>query len=186
MSDDTGLKNIKLELESYIAENYQADDSAAYSAYDNFAAGSATRRRANSTPEVMLCCALPQFDKIDFKHMYDEERGETFSEMLLRLIKESGEKNSDIYKRANIDRRHFSKIAGNTNYRTSKETALAFAIALQLDFDTTQEFLATAGYTLTKNNLADVIVTFFIEHKIYDIFVVNECLYEYKQPLLGG
>ena len=186
MSDDTELKNIKLELESYIAENYQADDSAAYSAYDNFAAGSATRCRANSTPEVMLCFAVPQFDRINFQQMLDEERGETFSEMLLRLIKESGEKNSNIYKRANIDRRHFSKIAGNTNYRTSKETALAFAIALQLDLDTTQEFLATAGYTLTKNNLADVIVTFFIERKIYDIFLVNEYLYEYKQPLLGG
>ena len=179
MSDDTELKNIKLELKRYIAKNYIHDVEEDFASYE-------PRRRADSMPEVRLCFAIPQFDKVDFQQMLDEEKGETFSEMLLRLIKESGEKNSDVYKRANIDRRHFSKIAGNTNYRTSKETALAFAIALQLDFDTTQEFLATAGYTLTKNNLADVIVTFFIERKIYDIFLVNEYLYEYKQPLLGG
>ena len=179
MNDDTELKNIKSELQNYIAENFIEDvEDFAYS--EPPPAG----RRADSA--LMFCYAVPQFDKINFQQMYDAEKGETFSEMLLRLISDSGEKNSNVYKRANIDRRHFSKIAGNANYRPSKETALAFAIALHLDFDTTQEFLATAGYTLTKNNLADVIITFFIERKIFDINLVNEYLYEYKQPLLGG
>ena len=123
---------------------------------------------------------------INFREMYRKVKSETFSEMLLRLIGESGEKNSAVYNRANIDRRHFSKIANNENYRPSKETALAFAIALKLNFDETQEFLKTAGYTLTKNNLADVIVNFFIDKKIFDINAVNMALHEYEQPLLGG
>lgn len=123
---------------------------------------------------------------IDFGKIYEKVKGETFSEMLMRLIRESGEKNSAIYNRAGIDRRHFSKIANNVNYRPSKETALAFSIALKLDFEKTQEFLKTAGYTLTKNNLADVIVNFFIDKKIFDINAVNDALYEYKQTLLGA
>lgn len=180
MNDDTELKNIKLELEEYISENYQAED------YLEDHAAPSAGRRAGSMPAGMLYFAVPQFDRINFQRMFNEEKGETFSEMLLRLIRDSGEKNSNIYKRANIDRRHFSKIAGNANYRPSKETALAFAIALHLDFDTTQEFLSTAGYTLTKNNLADVIITFFIERKIFDINLLNDYLFEYKQPLLGG
>ena len=168
MNDDTKLKNIKSELQNYIEENFESP------------------RSARPFMGGVALCALPTFAKLDFQQMYDEEKGETFSEMLLRLIRDSGEKNSAVYNRANIDRRHFSKIAGNTNYRPSKETALAFAIALHLDFDTTQEFLASAGYTLAKKNLADVIITFFIERKIFDINLVNEYLYEYKQPLLGG
>ena len=175
MNEDNELKNIKLELQSYIEENYIAD-------VEDFAYSEPPPADSSFMGGVLLY-ALPQ---INFQQMLDEEKGETFSEMLLRLIQESGEKNSNVYKRANIDRRHFSKIAGNANYRPSKETALAFAIALHLNFDTTQEFLATAGYTLTKNNLADVIITFFIERKIYDINLLNEYLYEYKQPLLGG
>ena len=102
------------------------------------------------------------------------------------LIKESGEKNSAIYNRANIDRRHFSKICNHKNYQPSKLTVLAFAIALKLDFEQTQELLAAAGYTLTKNNLADIIISFFIEKKIFDVDVVNNYLYDYEQPLLGG
>ena len=175
MNDDTELKNIKSELQNYIEENYIED-------VEDFAYSEPPPADRSFMGGVLLY-ALPQ---INFQQMLDEEKGETFSEMLLRLIRDSGEKNSNVYKRANIDRRHFSKIAGNANYRPSKETALAFAIALHLDFDTTQEFLATAGYTLTKNNLADVIITFFIERKIFDINLVNEYLYEYKQPLLGG
>lgn len=125
-------------------------------------------------------------DKIDFEKMRDEQAEETFSEKLIRLIGKSGEKNSVIYNRANIDRRHFSKICNHKDYQPSKLTALAFAIALKLDFEQTQELLAAAGYTLTKNNLADIIISFFIEKKIFDVDLVNDYLYDYKQPLLGG
>lgn len=106
--------------------------------------------------------------------------------MLLRLIKESGEKNSTIYTRANIDRRHFSKIANHDDYKPSKQTVLAFAIALKLDFEKTKDLLAVAGFTLSKTNLADVIVSCFIEYKIFDVDRINQALYKYDQPLLGG
>ena len=129
-----------------------------------------------------------ELDRVDFLKLYAQAKtgGETFSQMLLRLVKESGEKNSVIYKRANIDRRHFSKIANHEDYQPSKQTVLAFAIALKLDFEKTNDLLAVAGFTLTKSNLADVIVSFFIEYKIFDVDLVNRVLYQYQQPLLGG
>lgn len=125
-------------------------------------------------------------DEIDFIELRAQELKETFSEMLLHFIKESGEKNSTVYTRANIDRRHFSKIANNPDYKPSKQTVLAFAIALKLDFEKTRDLLAVAGFTLSKANLADVIVSFFIEYKIFDVDLVNQILYKYNQPLLGG
>lgn len=129
-----------------------------------------------------------ELDNVDFLKLYAQAKtgGETFSEMLLRLIKESGEKNSTIYNRANIDRRHFSKIATHEDYQPSKQTVLAFAIALKLDFERTKDLLAVAGFSLTKSNIADLIVSFFIEYKIFDVDLVNRILHKYDQPLLGG
>ena len=129
-----------------------------------------------------------EIDRVDFLKLYAQAKtgGETFSEMLLRLIKESGEKNSTIYNRANIDRRHFSKIATHEDYQPSKQTVLAFAIALKLDFERTKDLLAVAGFSLTKSNLSDLIVSFFIEYKIFDVDLVNRILHKYDQPLLGG
>lgn len=129
-----------------------------------------------------------ELDQVDFLKLYAQARTgcETFSEMLMRLIVESGEENSAIYKRANIDRRHFSKIINHENYKPSKHTVLAFAIALKLDFEQTKDLLAVAGFTLNKSNLTDVIVSFFIEYKIFDVDLVNRILYKYNQPLLGG
>lgn len=128
--------------------------------------------------------SIEDVDDINFSDWTVES--ETFSEMLLRLIEESGEKNSAIYTRANIDRRHFSKIANNPNYQPSKQTVLAFAIALKLGFDKTKDLLATAGFILTKSSIADLIVSFFIEHKKYDVNLVNQILYKHGQALLGG
>ena len=106
--------------------------------------------------------------------------------MLVRLIEESGEKNSAVYNRANIDRRHFSKIVNHVDYKPTKETVLAFALALRLDFDGTRKLLDSAGFTLTNSILSDVIVSFFIEYKIFDVKLTNEILYKYDLPLLGG
>ena len=129
-----------------------------------------------------------ELDEVDFRKLYAQAKNgvETFSEMLLRLIEESGEKKSTIYNRANIDRRHFSKIANHADYQPSKQTVLAFAIALKLDFEQTKNLLGMAGFTLSKANLGDVIVSFFIEYKIFDVNLVNQILYKYEQPLLGG
>ena len=122
----------------------------------------------------------------DFLALLKKDGEETFSKMLLRLIKESGEKNSAIYNRANIDRRHFSKIVNHEDYQPGKPTVLAFAIALKLGFEKTKALLAAAGFTLSNANLADVIVSAFIENKIFDVDLINQVLYKYDQPLLGG
>lgn len=135
---------------------------------------------------VMPAVSVVPVEEINFLKLLAENASETFSEMLLRLIKESGEKNSTVYTRANIDRRHFSKIANNPDYKPSKQTALAFALALKLDFDKTQKLLAVAGYTLSKSTLPDVIVSFFIEYKIFDVDLANQVLHKYNLPLLGG
>ena len=128
-----------------------------------------------------------EIDQVDFMKLYAKAKTGylSFSDMLLSLIEESGEKNSTIYKRANIDRRHFSKIVNNDDYQPSKQTVLAFAIALKLDFEQTKDLLHSAGFTLSRANLSDVIVGYFIEYKIFDVDLVNQILYKYEQPLLG-
>jgi hypothetical protein len=109
-----------------------------------------------------------------------------FSETLLKLIDRSGEKDSTIYKRANVDRRLFSKIRSNPDYKPSKSTAVAFAVALCLDLEETNDLIGRAGYVLSHSSAADLIAEFFINNKNYDIGKLNEVLYACDQPLLGG
>lgn len=107
-----------------------------------------------------------------------------FSETLLTLIDRTGKKDSDIYRKANVDRKLFSKIRNNPDYKPSKPTALSFAIALELSLDETQDFIARAGYTLTHSSKFDVIVEYFIVHENYNIHELNAVLFEHDQPLL--
>jgi O-acetyl-ADP-ribose deacetylase (regulator of RNase III) len=111
---------------------------------------------------------------------------EPFTATLFRLIDRTGKTDAEIYKRANLDRRLFSKIRSNKHYTPSKPTVLALAVALRLTLDQTEDLLERAGFALSHSRKFDVIVEFFIGNGKYDIFEINNVLFKYDQPILGG
>ena len=108
---------------------------------------------------------------------------ETFSQRLLRMIVERDLTDSEAYAKAYVDRRHFSKIRNDENYSPNKKTVLAFAIALELSIDEAKDLLGSAGFSLSRSSKTDIIVSYFLQNKIYDMFEINEVLDAYKQPL---
>lgn len=109
-----------------------------------------------------------------------------FSTILFKMIDARGLSDPECYRRANIDRKLFSKIRNNPDYHPRKDTVLAFCLALRLTPEESSTLLASAGYTLSNSIRRDVIVKFFLEKGIFDILRLNEVLFEKDEQPLGS
>lgn len=172
-----------LDVASYIDQHY-------VDACEKLAYGRSFRRRQMDGEYMQASmpapCAPVQAKKAATLEDFLKHADAGFSETLLKLIDQTGKKDSEIYKRANISKQLFSKIRNNPAYKPTKATALAFAIALELDLDKTRDLIGRAGYALTNSSKFDLILQFFIQQKNYNIVQINCTLYEFDQPLLGG
>ena len=118
---------------------------------------------------------------------YLKTTDKSFIDTLFEYIDQKGiKKDSQCYRKANVDRKTFSKLRNNPDQRPKKQTAVALALALELTLEETQHLLATAGWTLSKSNDFDNIIRYFIDKRIYDIYKINEALFDFRQPLLGS
>ena len=173
-------------VNSYIDENYiRSKKLDEYGTESMYGSRLETRRiREQECADMSVGAAIPM-DSDDWGQLINDlDAG--FSETLLQLIDRTGKKDSEIYKKANVDRKLFSKIRNNMDYRPSKTTALAFAFALELDVDETKDFISRAGFALSHSSKFDVIVEYFLVNRNYNVFELNEVLFAFDQPLIGA
>lgn len=168
-------------VESYIDENYV--DTHAVRRRELLEVECRALSDAMMSPSFAEAAPMASSKELDD---WIDELDEPFNTTLLRLIDAKGKTDAEVYKRANIDRKLFSKIRTGKGYMPGKRTILALAIALELTLEETDDLLERAGYALSHSQKFDVIVEFFIVSGKYDIFEINEVLFQYDQPLLGA
>ena len=177
---------------SYIDQNYV--DSREQAVYG---VGSGIRRsRSRHRRDMEICesavlreslsCAPVAASKATSLEDMLKQADAGFTETLLKLIDKTGKKDSEIYKKALLTKQHFSKIRNNPNYKPTKPTAIALALALELDLEATKDLIGRAGYALTNSSKFDLIIRYFIEQGNYNVVEINLARYEVDQPLLGG
>lgn len=148
--------------------------------------GSGRNAMMSESPAAMS--AAMDFAKAPQRSLDDVVKniGETWQESLFRLITEKGYSDTEVYKRANVDRKLFSKIRSNKEYQPKKNTAVAFALALRLNLDETRDFLRRAGYAFSPSSKFDLIIEYSIDHGVYDLMLINGALFDHDQPQLGA
>lgn len=143
------------------------------------------RPEQNKTSAMLGAPLFPDVSGMSLDEILESSE-DTFQQKLFKLIEESGMDDVTVYKKANIDRKVFSRIRCKKDYKPTKKTAVAFAIALQLDMPTMLDLLSRAEIAFSPSSKFDLIITYFVTNKVYDIYEINAALFKYGQPILGA
>lgn len=171
---------------SYIDENYvNGWETTSYGIRERHRREAETYQSNGALDACMPCAPMAAPKAMSLADML-KQADAGFTETLLNLIDKTGKKDSEIYKKANLSKQHFSKIRNNPNYKPTKPTAIALALALELSLEDTKDLIGRAGYALTNSSKFDLIIRYFIEQGNYNVVEINIALYEFDQALLGS